>query len=135
MSSLLSLHRPTARETPRRYGRQLTVGLALCSALIALTVYLLGGIAYQRAVMHQRGWRQLPNYGAWAAAAAFVRDAFLAVFASCARPFTRRRRGGGTYAQLPAQGEGYNGYAGRGQAPTRDDENRLIDQLDEEWDE
>ena len=35
-------------------------------ALIAMAVYLLGGIAYQRTVMHQRGWRQLPNYTLWA---------------------------------------------------------------------
>ena len=43
------------------------------SALIALGVYLLGGIAYQRTVMHQRGWRQLPNYAAWAAAGSIVK--------------------------------------------------------------
>lgn len=35
-------------------------------ALIAAAVYVLGGIAYQRTVMHQRGWRQLPNYNLWA---------------------------------------------------------------------
>lgn len=33
---------------------------------IALLVYLIGGIVYQRNVMHQRGWRQLPNYAVWA---------------------------------------------------------------------
>ena len=41
-------------------------------ALIAAAVYLLGGIAYQRTVMHQRGWRQLPNYTLWAGIFAFV---------------------------------------------------------------
>lgn len=35
------------------------------SALIAIVVYLLGGCAYQRSVMHQRGWRQCPNYSMW----------------------------------------------------------------------
>ena len=35
-------------------------------ALIAAAVYVLGGVAYQRTVMHQRGWRQLPNYNLWA---------------------------------------------------------------------
>ena len=41
-------------------------------ALIAAAVYVLGGIAYQRTVMHQRGWRQLPNYTLWAGIFAFV---------------------------------------------------------------
>lgn len=38
---------------------------------IALLVYLIGGVVYQRNVMHQRGWRQLPNYAAWAAVGSF----------------------------------------------------------------
>jgi hypothetical protein len=33
--------------------------------LIALMVYFVGGWAYQRTVMHQRGWKQLPNYSMW----------------------------------------------------------------------
>ena len=33
---------------------------------IALLVYVIGGVVYQRNVMHQRGWRQLPNYAVWA---------------------------------------------------------------------
>lgn len=41
-------------------------------ALIAAAVYLLGGIAYQRTVMHQRGWRQLPNYSLWAGIFGFL---------------------------------------------------------------
>lgn len=40
--------------------------------LIAAAVYLLGGIAYQRTVMHQRGWRQLPNYAIWAGIGSFL---------------------------------------------------------------
>lgn len=35
-------------------------------ALIAVLVYFAGGCVYQRTVMHQRGWRQLPNYAMWA---------------------------------------------------------------------
>lgn len=34
--------------------------------MIAVLVYLAGGCVYQRTVMHQRGWRQLPNYAMWA---------------------------------------------------------------------
>ncbi len=41
--------------------------------LIAAAVYLLGGIAYQRTVMHQRGWRQLPNYAIWAGIGGFLK--------------------------------------------------------------
>jgi cation-dependent mannose-6-phosphate receptor len=46
-------------------------------ALIAILVYVAGGCVYQRTVMHQRGWRQLPNYGLWAGIWGFfsVRDA------------------------------------------------------------
>ena len=43
-----------------------------CSAMIAAAVYLLGGIAYQRTVMHQRGWKQLPNYSTWAGIGNFL---------------------------------------------------------------
>jgi cation-dependent mannose-6-phosphate receptor len=39
---------------------------------IALLVYLIGGVVYQRNVMHQRGWRQLPNYVLWAGLFSFV---------------------------------------------------------------
>jgi cation-dependent mannose-6-phosphate receptor len=35
-------------------------------AMIAVLVYFAGGCVYQRTVMHQRGWRQLPNYAMWA---------------------------------------------------------------------
>lgn len=35
-------------------------------ATIAVLVYFAGGCVYQRTVMHQRGWRQLPNYAMWA---------------------------------------------------------------------
>jgi cation-dependent mannose-6-phosphate receptor len=41
--------------------------------MIAILAYMVGGCVYQRTVMHQRGWRQLPNYGVWAGIAGFVR--------------------------------------------------------------
>lgn len=40
--------------------------------LIAVLVYFVGGCVYQRTVMHQRGWRQLPNYTMWADIARFI---------------------------------------------------------------
>lgn len=33
--------------------------------LIAFLVYFVGGCVYQRTVMHQRGWRQIPNFSFW----------------------------------------------------------------------
>ena len=94
-------------------------GVFALIALIAAAVYLLGGIAYQRTVMHQRGWRQLPNYTLWAGIFGFLKDVFVILTSSCAR-FMPRRRG---YNQLPTSGRG-----------RRDDEaNGLIDSYDEEY--
>ncbi|KAI4236125.1 MAG: hypothetical protein L6R40_006250 [Gallowayella cf. fulva] len=90
--------------------------------LIFLAVYLLGGIAYQRTVQHQRGWRQLPNYNVWASIFSIVKDVIIILTSSCSRLLPRRQG----YNQLPA--------SGRGRGSRADDENRLIDQLDEEWD-
>lgn len=92
------------------------------SFLIFLAVYILGGIAYQRTVQHQRGWRQLPNYDVWASIFSVVREIIIILTSSCSRLMPRRQG----YNQLPA--------SGRGRGSRADDENRLIDQLDEEWD-
>lgn len=40
--------------------------------LIAVLVYVLGGVFYNRAVTNARGWRQLPNYSLWAGIWDFV---------------------------------------------------------------
>ena len=53
----------TASEEKGTLGPGAVFGLI---AGIALLVYLIGGIVYQRNVLHQRGWRQLPNYALWA---------------------------------------------------------------------
>ena len=90
------------------------------SALVALSVYVVGGIVYQRTVMHQRGWRQLPNYALWSGITSFVSDMFIIVFGSCARCLPRRRG----YSQVSQD------HAGTGR---NEDENRLIGELDEEW--
>lgn len=34
--------------------------------VIAVLVYAIGGVCYNRTVSHARGWRQLPNYSLWA---------------------------------------------------------------------
>ncbi|KAI4210393.1 MAG: hypothetical protein LQ351_006760 [Letrouitia transgressa] len=93
------------------------------SFIIFLVVYILGGVAYQRTVMHQRGWRQLPNYNVWASIANLLKDLIVIFTSSCARVLPRRQG----YNHLPSHGRG-------GRGSRADDENRLIDQLDEEWD-
>ena len=40
---------------------------------IAVLVYVVGGVFYQRTVTHARGWRQLPNYSIWAGIFGFLR--------------------------------------------------------------
>ncbi|KAI2613335.1 mannose 6-phosphate receptor domain-containing protein [Hypoxylon sp. NC1633] len=89
---------------------------------IAVLVYLLGGIFYQRTVAHARGWKQLPNYHLWASVWSFISDFFVIATSSCAR-FLPNRRGYHYVSGSPS---------GRGRS-NRDDENRLIDQYDEEW--
>ncbi len=74
--------------------------------------------------MHQRGLRQLPNYAIWAGMGGFARDMFIILTSSCTRFLPSRR--------------GYSRVAANGRPPRRgsggsEDENRLIDQLDEEW--
>ncbi|TVY29370.1 putative mannose 6-phosphate receptor-like protein [Lachnellula hyalina] len=94
--------------------------------VIAILVYFLGGVFYQRNVAHARGWRQLPNYSMWAGIGSFVKDVFIIATSSCAR-FMPHRQG---YSTLPVSSSSRGRSNGRGP----EDENRLIDQLDEEWD-
>ncbi|EGD84196.2 hypothetical protein H112_07884 [Trichophyton rubrum D6] len=57
---------------------------------IAIAAYLIGGCAYQRTVMHQRGWRQCPNYGMWSGAASFVGVCITSIFLML--PFLRNHQ-------------------------------------------
>ncbi|KAF2101390.1 mannose 6-phosphate receptor domain-containing protein [Rhizodiscina lignyota] len=93
-------------------------------ALIAVLVYIVGGCVYQRHVLNQRGWRQLPNYALWAGIGSALKDCLIILTSSCSRFFPSRR----SYSRVAV-----NGY-GRGRNGQSDAENRLIDQLDEEWD-
>lgn len=107
-------------------------GVFTVIAIIAIAVYLLGGIAYQRTVMHQRGWRQLPNYALWAGIFSFVSDMTMILCGSCLK-FLPRRRG---YDRLNAGGSsgGRNGgWRGSGRGSRTQEENGLIDSFDEEW--
>ncbi|KAJ5279013.1 Vacuolar sorting receptor (Mrl1) [Penicillium angulare] len=110
--------------------------------LIAVAVYLVGGCAYQRTVMHQRGWRQCPNFSLWAGMFDFVKDMFIIVFSSlgnCLRLRGSPSREGYTRAGSDSRGGFIGAIGGRrgggsGGRGDVDAENRLIDQLDEEWD-
>ncbi|KAI0455474.1 mannose-6-phosphate receptor binding domain-containing protein [Xylaria acuta] len=90
--------------------------------VVAVLVYLLGGVFYNRTVGNARGWRQLPNYSMWASVWSFICDMFVIATSSCARLLPSRR--------------GYHYLSGSPTArarSNRDVENRLIDQYDEEW--
>jgi cation-dependent mannose-6-phosphate receptor len=123
--------------------------------MIAIMVYVVGGCVYSRVVLNQRGWRQLPNYSLWAGIFGFfkVRDtsSYSCVYAklhtfyiagpcadngqdiviiltsSCTR-FMPSRRG---YTRVNG-GLGGTGHGRSGR--DSEAENRLIDELNEEWD-
>ncbi|OQD71369.1 hypothetical protein PENPOL_c001G05495 [Penicillium polonicum] len=111
--------------------------------VIAIAVYLIGGCAYQRTVMHQRGWRQCPNFSLWAGVFDFVKDMFVIIFSSLGNLFRcKGSPAGNGYTRADSNGRGgfigaiggRGGQGGRSQGRDVDAENRLIDQLDEEWD-
>jgi len=108
--------------TPQQLGPGGVFGVIL---LIAMLVYLVGGCVYQRTVMHQRGWRQLPNYSMWSGIFGVLKDIFFTLTSSCMR-FLPGRRG---YSRVSLNSNSRS----RG-IHSNDDENRLIDQLDDEWD-
>ncbi|KAL4810698.1 mannose-6-phosphate receptor binding domain-containing protein [Aspergillus unguis] len=99
-------------------------------ALIAIAAYLVGGCAYQRTVMHQRGWRQCPNYSIWAGIVDFLKDMAMISISSLGR-FFRFKRSPSGYTSAGGHSQRAS-FGGRGR--DLDAENRLIDQLDEEWD-
>lgn len=47
--------------------------------VIAILVYFLGGVFYQRNVAHARGWRQLPNYSMWAGIGNFIKVSWFTI--------------------------------------------------------
>ncbi|EME89432.1 cation-independent mannose-6-phosphate receptor CI-MPR [Pseudocercospora fijiensis CIRAD86] len=97
-------------------------------ATIAIIVYFVGGCVYNRAVLQQRGWQQVPNYNMWAGIFGFFKDLFIILTSSCAR-FMPSRRG---YSRV-SNGYGNRNGRGRARGDSSDAENRLIDELNEEW--
>ncbi|CAK1355109.1 putative mannose 6-phosphate receptor-like protein [Cercospora beticola] len=95
--------------------------------MIAIMVYFVGGCVYNRAVLQQRGWQQVPNYSLWLGILRFFRDIFIILTSSCTR-YTPSRRGYHRVGQ-----NGGMGGNGRARGDSADAENRLIDSLDEDW--
>ncbi|RPA74244.1 mannose 6-phosphate receptor domain-containing protein [Ascobolus immersus RN42] len=87
-------------------------------------VYFIGGCMYQRTVMHARGWRQLPNYGLWSGIGGWIystTNGLLRGVLRCIPCLKVPRRQTGGFGRRDARGTGY------------EDENRVLDALDEEW--
>jgi len=79
---------------------------------IALLAYLVGGCAYQRIVMRQRGWRQCPNYAVWMGLVGFVKVSCCVFFLVCCG-----REGGGEMEReggVVARRMGLRGRSGSG---------------------
>jgi cation-dependent mannose-6-phosphate receptor len=57
---------------PAKEGVGPTAVFAIIGA-IAILVYFLGGVFYQRNVAHARGWRQLPNFTMWSGIWNFIK--------------------------------------------------------------
>lgn len=69
--SMLSQH-ACAKTEPHKAGSVGPGGVFGIIFFVAVAVYLLGGVFYQRTVAHARGWRQLPNYSLWAGIGGFI---------------------------------------------------------------
>ncbi|KAH8176516.1 autophagy-related protein 27 domain-containing protein [Sarocladium implicatum] len=55
-----------AHAEPHKPGSVGPGGIFSLILIIAVLVYILGGVFYNRTISHSRGWRQLPNYSLWA---------------------------------------------------------------------
>jgi cation-dependent mannose-6-phosphate receptor len=69
--SVLSQH-ACAKTEPHKPGSVGPGGVFGIILFVAVVVYILGGVFYQRTVAHARGWRQLPNYSLWAGIWGFI---------------------------------------------------------------
>lgn len=69
--SVMSQH-ACAKTEPHKPGSVGPGGVFAIIFFVAVAVYLVGGVFYQRTVTHARGWRQLPNYSLWAGIWGFI---------------------------------------------------------------
>ncbi|EWC44023.1 hypothetical protein DRE_01375 [Drechslerella stenobrocha 248] len=103
-------------------------------SLVALLVYFVGGCFYSRTVLQARGWRQVPHWQTWLRTLNFIWDGLRICLYSlvnmCSRLVGRGRTGRyGGYVS----GAGDGRFSRANEWADVDDENRLIDQLDDEW--
>ncbi|CAG8590968.1 2292_t:CDS:2 [Paraglomus occultum] len=87
---------PVACPVPKNQEGMTGVGLFFTIFFIALLVYFVGGIFYNRMVHHASGISQIPNSGFWKEAWCFVRDMTIIICAqlslsSCTRSSQRYR--------------------------------------------
>ncbi|CAG8448322.1 21416_t:CDS:2 [Dentiscutata erythropus] len=82
---------------------------------IALAVYFIGGVVYNRIVYNASGVRQIPHWEFWRDTLDFTKDMILIILAQCPIPIFQPRRRPGNYRNLP-----------------RDEEHILIDEEFEE---
>lgn len=113
------------------------VAVFLIIFLVALLVYFIGGCFYQRTVLHARGWRQVPHWQTWLGALNFIWESLRVCFYFSTNLCGRGRIGRyGGYTPAPSSDSRF-GRSSQGARPDEwadvDDENRLIDQLDDEW--
>lgn len=105
-------------------------GVFLVILGIAFLVYLIGGCVYQRNVMHQRGWRQLPNYAVWAGCLGFIGvscKSFLRIFLRLSGH--NRGRNGRPALMIADEGNGRRANAGRSRMKMDGSQGSI----DEEW--
>ncbi|TGZ85676.1 mannose 6-phosphate receptor domain-containing protein [Ascodesmis nigricans] len=110
---------------------------------VAAVAYCLGGCFYQRTVMHARGWQQIPHFAAWSGVLGFfwsmIQSAYLFIVSSIPLPSSlkRHRRSSSTgFGARTVGGQRIFGgsFGGRHRSDSMEAENRLIDELDDEWD-
>ncbi|CAG8596577.1 17460_t:CDS:2 [Dentiscutata heterogama] len=72
---------------------------------IALAVYFIGGVVYNRIVYNASGVRQIPHWEFWRDTLDFTKDMILIILAQCPIPIFQPRRRPGNYRNLPRDEE------------------------------
>ncbi|GES96690.1 cation dependent mannose-6-phosphate cargo receptor [Rhizophagus clarus] len=95
---------PAACPTDKKDASKGGWGVFFTIFIIALIVYFVGGIIYNRMVHNATGMYQIPNWEFWSNACDFLKDMILIIMAQCP-VFKPRRHGGRNYRNLPRDEE------------------------------
>lgn len=104
---------------------------------VAVVVYIVGGVIYNRVVQNETGWRQIPNYDLWANAFDFIKDMIIISVMSLGNVFKRRtnainlNNGSASRPGTFSRGFARGGYHDVSAAPDEAEEEDLIG-IDEE---